>query len=190
MIKSEDEEWTLFDNLSNNSIQHASTRRRAPGPKAPKTEGIFQIGHSSDVATQVVDAITRKLDQLMVARFAPNSAHMHTQHEPCSLCSSPMHHVNDCPTAGNFSDVSNEQVNAAFSRPSNDPCSNTYNLGWRNHPNFSWKAQASGNSAPGCTIKLNLTGNPTNLLPHTDLHSSSLRPHHLLGQILTFNIRC
>jgi len=76
--------------------------------KAPKTKGLFKIGHSSDVATQVVDAITRKLDQLMVASFAPNSAYMHTQHKPCSLCSSPMHHVNDCPTTRNFFDVSNE----------------------------------------------------------------------------------
>jgi hypothetical protein len=78
MMKSEDDAWTLFDNLSNNSIQHASPRRRAPAPKLQKTEGLFEIGHSSDVAIQVVNAITRKLDQLMVAGFAPNSAHMHT----------------------------------------------------------------------------------------------------------------
>jgi len=41
----------------------------------------------------------------------------------------------------------------------------------------------------GCTIKLNLTSNPTNLLPHIGLYSSNLRPHHLLCQILTFKIR-
>jgi hypothetical protein len=64
--------------LSNNSIQQASTKRRAPTPKAPKTEGLFEIGHSSDATTQVVDAITRKLYQMMVAGFAPNSTHMHT----------------------------------------------------------------------------------------------------------------
>jgi hypothetical protein len=102
MMKSEDEAWTFFDNLINNSIQHASTRRRAPTLKAPKTEGLFEIGHSSDVATQAVDAITRKLDQMMFAGFAPNSATMHTQHAPCSFCSSPMYHTNDCPTAGKF----------------------------------------------------------------------------------------
>jgi hypothetical protein len=139
----------LFENLSNNSIQHASTRRRAPAPKAPKTEGLFEIGHSSDVATQVVDAITRKLDLMMVAGFAPNSTHMHTQHAPCSFCSSPMHHTNDYPTAGKVSDDSTEQVNAAFSHLGNDPYSNTYNPGWRNRPNFSWKAQDSSNSVPG-----------------------------------------
>jgi hypothetical protein len=73
------------------------------------------------MATQVVDAITRvdaiakKLDQIMIASFAPNTAHMTTQLESCSFCSSTMHHVNDCPTTGNYTDVSHAQVNAAFS---------------------------------------------------------------------------
>jgi hypothetical protein len=78
MMKTKDEAWILFENLSNNSIQHASIRRRAPAPKAPKIEGLFEIGHSLDIATQIVDAINRKFNQLMVAAFAPNSVHMHT----------------------------------------------------------------------------------------------------------------
>ncbi|XP_059455007.1 uncharacterized protein LOC132185223 [Corylus avellana] len=119
MLKSEDEAWALFENLSSNSIHHASTRRRAPAPKAPKAEGLFEVGNS-DVATQVVEAITKKLDQMTIAGFAPNIAHMHTPHESCPFCSCPMHHVNDCPTAGNYTDVANEQVNATFSRPGND----------------------------------------------------------------------
>ncbi|XP_062166982.1 uncharacterized protein LOC133873275 [Alnus glutinosa] len=57
-----------------------------------------------------------------------------------------MHHTNDCPIAAKFSDDSTEQVNVAFSHPGNDPYSNTYNPGWRNHPHFSWKAQASSSN--------------------------------------------
>ena len=60
-----------------------------------------------------------------------------------------MHHVNDSPTTGNYTDISHEQVDAAFSRPGNDLYSNTYNLGWRNHPNFLWKNPISGNLALG-----------------------------------------
>jgi hypothetical protein len=107
------------------------------------------------MATQVVDAITRvdaiakKLDQIMIASFAPNTAHMTTQLESCSFCSSTMHHVNDCPTIGNYIDVSHAQVNVAFSRPGNDLYSNTYNPRWRNHPYFSWKNPTLGNLAPG-----------------------------------------
>jgi hypothetical protein len=51
MMKSKDEAWILFENLSNNSIQHASTRCKAPVPKAPKIEGLFEVGHSSNIAT-------------------------------------------------------------------------------------------------------------------------------------------
>jgi hypothetical protein len=148
MLKSEDEAWVMFENLSNNSRQQASNRQREPAPKAPKTDSLCEVGPPADVTTQVVDAITKKLDQLMTG-FAPNAAHISTQSEPCSFCSSTMHQVNNCPTAVNYTDVSNEQVNVAFSRPSNDPYSNTYNPGWRNHPNFSWKNPTSGNLAPG-----------------------------------------
>ena len=31
-----------------------------------------------------------------------------------------------------------EHMNAAYSRPPHNPYSQTYNPGWRNHPNFSW----------------------------------------------------
>jgi hypothetical protein len=61
MLKSEDEAWAMFENLSNNSCQQASNRRRVPEPKAPKTESLLEVRHSLDMATQVVDAITKKL---------------------------------------------------------------------------------------------------------------------------------
>jgi hypothetical protein len=40
-----------------------------------------------------------------------------------------------------------EQVNAFndYRKQSNGPYSETYNLGWRNHPNFSWKQNQSAN---------------------------------------------
>ena len=108
MLKSEDEAWAMFENLSNNSLQQVSNRWRAPAPKAPKTESLLEVGHSSNMATQVVNAITKKLDQLMTTSFVPNTAHMNTQLKSCSFYSSTMHHVNDCPTARNYTDVSNE----------------------------------------------------------------------------------
>ena len=96
----------MFENLSNNSRQQVSNKQRAPTPKALKTESLLEVGHSLDRATQVVDAITKKLDQIMIARFVPNTAHMNTQLESCLFCSSTMHHVNDCPTTRNYTDIS------------------------------------------------------------------------------------
>ena len=95
MLKSEDEAWAMFENLSNNSHQQVSNRQRAPALKAPKTESLFEVGYPSDMATQVVDAITKKLDQLMTASFASNTAQISTQPEPCSFYSSTMHQVNN-----------------------------------------------------------------------------------------------
>ena len=47
--------------------------------------------------------------------------------------------------ASQYPEFVQDQVNAlqSFQRPGNDPFSNTYNPGWRNHPNFSWKPQNS-----------------------------------------------
>jgi hypothetical protein len=133
MLKSEDEAWAMIENLSNNFRQQASNRRREPAPKAPKTKSLCEVGPPADMATQVVYAITKKLDQLMTG-FAPTAAHINSQPEPSAV---------------KYTDIFNEQVNAAFSRPGNDPYSNTYNPGWRNHPNFSWKGQNAENSTSG-----------------------------------------
>ena len=32
-----------------------------------------------------------------------------------------------------------QYLNNYSQQPENNPYSNTYNLGWRNHPNFGWK---------------------------------------------------
>ena len=59
----------------------------------------------------------------------------------CGICSKIGHPTNLCPTL--YEEGSNEQVNVVggfqgqngFQRKY-DPFSNTYNLGWRDHPNF------------------------------------------------------
>ncbi|CAL2264577.1 unnamed protein product [Prunus armeniaca] len=52
----------------------------------------------------------------------------------CAICSDPTYPMELFPsTMQGFEQVL--QVNL-FQRPHNDPYSNTYNSGWRNHPNF------------------------------------------------------
>jgi hypothetical protein len=184
MLKSEDRARAMFENLSNNSRQQAFNKRRASTPKAPKTESLLEVGHSSNMATQVIDAITKKLDQLMTAGFAPNAAHISTQPELCSFCFSTMHQVNNYHTVGNYTDISNEQVNAAFSRPGTFRTPTLTTGGGEIIPISPGRVQMQKTQPPGSTIKLNLTGNPINRLQHTGLHSSNTRlPHRLLGQI-------
>jgi hypothetical protein len=59
--------------------------------------------------------------------------------ESCSVCASPMHQAQNCPSMTVFTKM--EQANAFnnYQKPSSGPYSETYNLGWRNHTNFSWK---------------------------------------------------
>jgi hypothetical protein len=44
MMKSGNEAWTLFENVKDNSVHHASTSRRPPTPTAPKIGDLFEIG--------------------------------------------------------------------------------------------------------------------------------------------------
>ena len=52
------------------------------------------------------------------------------------------HSTNDCPTLPSFKECLHKQAHAlnSFQRPNHNPYSQTYNPGWRNHPNFNWKS--------------------------------------------------
>jgi hypothetical protein len=84
-----------------------------------------------------MDAIVRRLDALSVGKSV-NVANTFP-YESCSVCVSPMHQAQNCLLMTVFAEM--EQVNAFnnFQKPSSGPYSGTYNPGWRNHPNFSWK---------------------------------------------------
>src|ERR1044072_4311468 len=59
----------------------------------------------------------------------------------------------DCTTCGGpycgefCSETATEEEVKAMGPTRNDPYSNTYNQGWRNHPNFSWRDRDQGNNA-------------------------------------------
>ncbi|XP_075499282.1 uncharacterized protein LOC142537670 [Primulina tabacum] len=61
------------------------------------------------------------------------------------------HYVKDCQDGNPFYVQNEAPVNqvGVQNRPRNDPYSNTYNPGWRQHPNFSWGGQNSQNRPQG-----------------------------------------
>jgi hypothetical protein len=77
-----------------------------------------------------------------------NYTHNFYPHKPCSYCSNPHHSSSNCPSWGQGSNFSYEQMNTNFSRPSFDSNSNFYNSDWSNHSEFLWQTQATGNCAP------------------------------------------
>ena len=60
----------------------------------------------------------------------------------CQICETNEHSTHDCPTLPSFRECLHEQAHAlnSFQRPNHNPYSQTYNPGWRNHPNFNWKS--------------------------------------------------
>ena len=54
----------------------------------------------------------------------------------CTYCQAMNNVFEECPVL-NTQQMYPEPINAAFSRPQNDSYAQTYNHGWRNHPNFS-----------------------------------------------------
>ena len=92
-----------------------------------------------------IDALTKRLDALTTSPSI-NAAHTYTV-DSCSICANPMHSVQNCSSTLVYSEYPMEQVNAVndYRKQSNGLYSETYNSGWRNHPNFSWKQNQSAN---------------------------------------------
>jgi hypothetical protein len=59
--------------------------------------------------------------------------------ESCSVYASPMYQVQNYPSMTVFAEMEQENAFNNNQKPSSGPYSETYNPGWRNHPNFSWK---------------------------------------------------
>jgi hypothetical protein len=106
------------------------------------------------------------------------------------LLYSPYHHVGDCLTAGQFFNYSYEHMNTLFSRPRNEPYSDSYNPTWSNQSNISWQAQAPKNYVSQFH-ELYHQGYPQfNDQSYSSQYQPTLRPHHLLNQILMFKLKC
>ena len=71
---------------------------------------------------------------LKVEHISTNSNTTAVVHTECELCGSKGHESAECNL---LNDLNTDQVNYA----QGNPFSNTYNPGWKNHPNFSYKNQ-------------------------------------------------
>ncbi|KAI8530290.1 hypothetical protein RHMOL_Rhmol11G0045300 [Rhododendron molle] len=95
MLKTPDEAWVLFDNLSNNSQQHASAAKRVNmmASNSQQQRGFYDVGHSNDLSNQVA-ALNKKFDQLLSLGQVPSQPSYFQ--EACAICSSPTHFVSEC----------------------------------------------------------------------------------------------
>jgi len=69
---------------------------------------------------------------------------------PCEIYGSIDHLTLNCQVGSPFAQDTNEvnHVNNFNMRPTNDPYFNTYNLGWRNDPNLSYRPNSNSPNLP------------------------------------------
>jgi hypothetical protein len=88
---------------------------------------VYEENKCTDLRAEFKD-IRDQVDQLIAARSTPTHfSHTYTPHKSCSYCSNPYHSDNNCPSWGQFSNFSYEQMNTSFSNPGCDSNSNFYN---------------------------------------------------------------
>ncbi|KAI5335253.1 hypothetical protein L3X38_025386 [Prunus dulcis] len=122
--KNAQESYNIYEMLGSNA-QHKDTRG--------KQVGVYEMSSNNDLALQVA-SLEKKLDSML--NIVPKIA------EVCAICNIPGHPTYQCSASEAYPEFVQEQVNLMNSynqRPRNDPFSNTYNPGWRDHPNLSWK---------------------------------------------------
>jgi hypothetical protein len=115
----------------------------APGKTQPHTSsgGMYNLREDHDLQAKFT-SLARKVEAL---EFKKSGQLKYVQDIVCQICETNKHSTNDYPTLPSFKECLHEQANALnnFQRPNHNPYSQTYNSGWRNYPNFSWK---SGNN--------------------------------------------
>jgi hypothetical protein len=84
-----------------------------------------------------MDAIVKRLDALSMGK--PVNAVNTFSVDSCSVCASPLYQAQNCPSMTVFSEMEQVNVFNNFQKHSTGPYFESYNPGWRNHPNFSWK---------------------------------------------------
>ncbi|CAN6585834.1 unnamed protein product [Malus baccata var. baccata] len=136
MSKSAREAFELFDMMASESQQwtEEQTQKR----------GVFEISQSSpNVYAQIA-----KMEKNFNVKFAAlmQVSSMPNAQEACIICSETTHDITPCPNKDSYPELVQDHVNMVnnFIRPRSDLYSNTYNHGWKNHPNLSW----GGNQQP------------------------------------------
>src|ERR1044072_3622294 len=130
--KSPQEGKELIEKMAARAVNSASDRQVRKS--AFEIEAVGQIMSTTQQLAEQMTEIQRQLK-------GNNSQYYQKPADSgCTACGSPY--------CGEFcSETATEEEVKAMGLSRNDPYSNNYNQGWRNHPNFSWMDQDQGNHA-------------------------------------------
>jgi hypothetical protein len=99
--------YKALDKLADNSQLWDFTSCRDKSARNPKKGGIHELKGEAELNLKM-DAIVKRLDALSLGK--PIAATNTFPIESCSVCASPMHQAQNCPSMTVFSEM--EQVNA------------------------------------------------------------------------------
>ncbi|RVW59871.1 hypothetical protein CK203_100563 [Vitis vinifera] len=104
--------------------------------------GMYNLSEDMEMKAKVA-AMARRIEEMELRKVHEVQAISEPQQpaNPCSICQSFEHMVEECPTIPAAREMFGEQANliGQWKPNSNAPYGNTYNSSWRNHPNFAWK---------------------------------------------------
>ncbi|KAK9208748.1 hypothetical protein WN944_001108 [Citrus x changshan-huyou] len=110
---------------------------------SPSSGGIYNLREDHDLQVKFA-SLVRKVEVLENKKSDQIKS---VQEIAGDVCSSNDHFTQDCPTLPALKECLHDQANAinTFNKP--NPYSQTYNPGWRNHPNFSWRNNNNAQSS-------------------------------------------
>ncbi|KAL5554205.1 hypothetical protein UlMin_041606 [Ulmus minor] len=176
--KDPDEAIDFLDDLSEKS--HTWTGPNAiESSKKSQTAGIYQLREEDSLKARL-EVLTKEIEVLKTkdAR-APEPVARVESHEPCFMCNGLDHTPRECPTYFEIKEIK-EECNALGIpfRKTYDPYSNTFNPGWKNHPNFSWRSNAQPPPQPNTQWRPEASSsNAQQSLPLEDAFKSFMQVH-------------
>ncbi|KAJ8762772.1 hypothetical protein K2173_022901 [Erythroxylum novogranatense] len=137
MRKTPDQAYRLIDEMATSIFQYHTERH----PRRPT--GARVVDNTVALSAQM-DVLTKKLDNLMHSVRGGASSSLRSC-AVCEHCGGDSHASFECQVGNPFAQESEEAHYVGnYNRQRLDPYSNTYNPGWRNHPNFSWRNDQVG----------------------------------------------
>ncbi|KAL5548484.1 hypothetical protein UlMin_003715 [Ulmus minor] len=131
MSKTYNEAYALLERMASNNYQWPTERV----PAGRRIAGVHEVSEITSLTAQIASLVNTLNNQQATHHQSVNS--VQGTGESCVLCNG-THRFESCPSnPESVCYVGNMNRN-------NNPFSNTYNPGWRQHPNFSWSNQGAG----------------------------------------------
>ena len=138
MNMTDEDAWNFLEEMAEKTMQWEGFREKAMSAITTEKGGLHQVETSIAAEAKFV-ALARRVKELEEKRKTVKHEQVNQVSQRCCFNYQGTNHVmEECPFMPNQIGNTLEQMNVVFQRQRNDPFSQTYNPGWKNHPNFSW----------------------------------------------------